>query len=50
LYGNYIDEVLRRERYFLINGQKAAAGPLVMYYLHDHLYSPAALVVSVGTV
>ncbi len=50
VYGNYIDEVLRRERYFLINGQKAAAGPLVMYYLHDHLYSPAALVDSVGTV
>jgi len=35
-YGNYIDEVLMRN-------------PLI-YYVHDHLYSPVALVWSTGTV
>jgi len=35
-YGNYIDEVLMRNP--------------VIYYVHDHLYSPVALVWSTGTV
>ncbi|MGB2808883.1 MAG: RHS repeat-associated core domain-containing protein [Sedimentisphaerales bacterium] len=36
VYSNYIDEVLFR--------------PLYIYYVHDHLYSPVALVLQTGTV
>lgn len=50
VYGNYIDEVLRRERYYMDQGQKIGSGPMVMYYLHDHLYSPTVLLDSNGTV
>ena len=40
MYGNYIDEVLV---------MKAADGN-DYYYLHDHLYSPAVMLDSTGTV
>jgi len=36
VYGNYIDEVLYK--------------PMLIYYVHDHLYSPAALVSFAATV
>jgi len=39
IYGNYIDEVL-----LMIAGEND------YYYAHDHLYSPAALIDSSGTV
>jgi len=44
LYGNYIDEVLLMD--------KPAGRPAIypMYYVHDHLYSPAALVNRLGSV
>ena len=41
-YGNYIDEVL------VTNVISAPA--LCKYYVHDHLYSPVALVSAIGTV
>lgn len=40
VYGNYIDEVLRM----------TDSNSNDYYYVHDHLYSPAALVNSGGTV
>jgi RHS repeat-associated protein len=43
-YGNYIDEVL------LMSVIPAQAGIQNFYYLHDHLYSPAALLDSSGSV